>query len=233
MSKTFWLSLSFVLLSILLLACGKKTAVSDSDEPQREERTDVKRGVQPVADEQVAVIETADFGTIVIELYPSVAPQMVDRFKKLIQEGFYNGTSFHRVNPDLIQGGDPLSKDNDSANDGTGDSPYPNLPGEFSDLPYVAGSVGAARRGAAPAFAGRPAVTEEQARNTANCQFFITIGPMPQFDQDYTLFGKVISGMNNARIIAGVPVVEGSERPQDVVLIKSITLQPRSSFANK
>ena len=214
----------------LVAACDRKTAVKDFGDDEDEVRTDIKHGVAPVADGQVAVIETQDFGTIVVELYPNLAPQMVERFKKLIQEGFYNGTSFHRVNPSLIQAGDPLSKDNDPANDGAGDSPYPNVPGEFSDVAYEAGSVGAARRGATPAFGGRPAVTEEQARATANCQFFITLGPMPEFDEDYTLFGKVISGLNAARIIAGVPVEEGTESPQDKVLIKTVTLQPRSNF---
>jgi len=72
----------------------------------------------------------------------------------------------------LIQGGDALSKDNDPANDGSGESPYGNVPGEFSDIPFDRGTVGAARRGASPEFNGRAAVTEEQARDTANCQFF-------------------------------------------------------------
>ena len=231
--KRYLLLLIATVLVISVLACAKKTAVRDFDGEEVEERTDVKRGVKPVPDEQVAVIETADFGTIVIELYPNLAPQMVDRFKKLIQEGFYNGTTFHRVNPDLIQGGDPLSKDDIPQNDGTGDSQYPDVPGEFSDVPFELGSVGAARRGEVPALGERPAVTEEQARNTANCQFFITLGPMSQFDEDYALFGKVISGINNAKIIAGVPVDEGTEHPQDKVVIKTITLQPRSKFASQ
>ena len=235
MWKRYFAVLLLSSLSIALLAsgCNRKTGVEDFDEAETEERPDIKHGVQPVPDEHVAVIETQDFGRIVIELYSNLAPQTVERFRKLIQEGFYNGTTFHRVNPSLIQGGDPLTKDGDPSNDGAGDSPYPNLPGEFSDIPFEAGSVGAARLGASPAFGGRPAVTEEQARNTANCQFFITLGPMPEFDEDYTLFGKVITGLNNVRIIAGVPVGDDSERPQDKVLIKTISLQPRSNFVSK
>ncbi|MGH9875978.1 MAG: peptidylprolyl isomerase, partial [Pyrinomonadaceae bacterium] len=127
---------------------------------------------------------------------------------------------------------DPLSKDNDPANDGSGESPYGNVPGEFSDIPFDRGTVGAARRGASPEFAGRMAVTEEQARDTANCQFFITLAPAPQFDEDYTVFVQVIAGTTNAEIIMRAPVVEGTERPADKIVVKSVTLQPRSKYAS-
>jgi len=228
-----WLFVA-LLLTTSLSACNKtSTAVKDFDAAKESApRSDVKKGIKPRPDEQVAVISTVDFGDIVIELYPNVAPQMVERFKKLIQEGFYNGTAIHRINASagLIQGGDPLSKDNDPANDGSGESPYGNVPGEFSDLPFDVGTVGAARRGASPEFNGRAAVTEEQARNTADCQFFITLAPAPQFDEDYTVFGQVIAGLSNAEIIMRAPVVEQTERPADKIVVKSITLQPRSKY---
>ena len=220
--------------ALVLSGCDKtKTAVRDFDNgPAPAPGKTVKTGITPLPDEQVAVIETADYGNIIIELYPNVAPQMVERFKKLIQEGFYDGTTFHRINAEsgLIQGGDPLSKDSDPENDGTGDSPYPNVPGEFSDIPFDRGTVGAARRGASPEFAGNPAVSEAQARDTANCQFFITLEREPQFDEDYTVFGRVIDGITNAEIIMRAPVEEETERPADKIVVKSVALQPRSKY---
>jgi cyclophilin family peptidyl-prolyl cis-trans isomerase len=179
--------------------------------------SNVKTGVKPVADSEVAVIETTDYGPIVIELYPNIAPRQVERFKKLINEKLYDGTAIHRIDPNLgiIQGGDPLSKGGDPRTWGTGSSPYPNLPAEFSDIPYDRGTLGAART---------------QDINGANCQWFITLKRQPAFDNKYTVFGKVIEGIKNAEVIMMAPTEERSERPADKVVLKSVTLQPRSNF---
>ena len=112
----------------------------------------------------------------------------------------------------LFQGGDPLSKDEDPSNDGTGGSQKPNVPAEFSDIPYDTGIVGAAR---------------SMSPDSANSQFFITLKREPGFDNRYTIFGKVIEGMNNVRTICGVQPKEG-ERPVEPVRIKSVTIQPRN-----
>lgn len=178
---------------------------------------------KPVADAEIAVIETEGYGTIKMELYSNVAPAMVAQFKALASEGFYNGVTFHRINPKLgiIQSGDPNSKDDNPINDGAGGSNKPNVPHEFSDIPYDAGIVGAARRG------GGGGLTEQQGWDTANCQFFITLKRQPDFDKRYTVFGKVIEGLNEARIIAGAPTAAGGERPTEKIVIKSITIQKK------
>ena len=155
-------------------------------------------------------MEEPAYGTIKIELYSNIAPQMVERFKTLAKEGFYNGTTFHRVSPIVVQGGDPNSKDDDPRNDGQGGSDKPDVPAEFSDIPFERGIVGAAR-------------TNDP--NTANCQFYITMQRFPAWDRNYTAFGKVIEGMNNASTIAGVPKNEQS--PLEKVVIKSVTIQPK------
>jgi cyclophilin family peptidyl-prolyl cis-trans isomerase len=175
---------------------------------------EIKKGVQPIADSEIAVIElenTAAYGTIKIELYSNIAPKMVERFKELAKEGVYDGTTFHRINPSVIQGGDPLSKDDDPTNDGTGKSSKPNVPAEFSDLLYDTGIVGAARG---------------PSNDSANSQFFITLKREPGFDQRYTIFGKVIEGLNNVRTISGVQPKDG-ERPVEAVRIKTIRIEPK------
>jgi len=212
-----------ILLALLILsfsACNQSTSNTAAHKNYDAKGTtggNLKTGVKPAPDAQVAVIETADYGRIVVELYPNVAPQMVERFKKLINEKFYYGTAFHRIDPNLgiIQGGDALTKKGNSAAWGTGNSPYPNVPAEFSDIPYDRGTLGAART---------------QDINGANCQWFITLKKQPAFDKKYTVFGKVIDGIKNAEVIMTAPTEQGSERPADKVVIKSVTLQPRSNF---
>lgn len=217
--KKLLIALVFLILSFS--ACNEKNSNTTSNDSNANagKGSDAKAGVKPQADAQVAVIETADYGRIVIELYPSVAPKMVERFKKLISEHFYDGTAVHRVDASLgiIQGGDPLTKGNNSAVYGTGNSPYPNVPAEFSDILYERGTVGAAR-------------TNEI--NTANCQFFITLKKQPAFDKKYTVFGRVIDGINNAEVIMRAPTEQGTPRPSDKVVIKSVTLQPRARFVS-
>ncbi|HEX8367571.1 MAG TPA: peptidylprolyl isomerase [Pyrinomonadaceae bacterium] len=206
-------TLKFLLLLtlfLMLFACNRNQTASNKS---GNKNAAVKKGVAPVADSEVAVIEMESggaFGKITIELYSNIAPEAVKRFKELAREGFYNGTSFHRINASVIQGGDPLSKDADPDNDGTGHSDKPNVKAEFSDIPYDTGIVGAAR---------------SQDVDSANSQFFIMLKRQPEFDNNYTVFGKVIDGMNNVKTIAGVP--RSGERPMDDVKIKTVTIQSK------
>ena len=196
-------------LAFTMTACGGNAADSN-----RSAAPEIKRGVQPIADNEIAVIEMenpAAYGTIKIELYSNIAPKMVEQFKALAREGVYDGTTFHRINQSVIQGGDPLSKDDNPSNDGTGKSNKPNVLAEFSDIPYDTAIVGAARG---------------QDNNSANSQFFITLKREPGFDTRYTIFGKVIEGMNNVRTISGVQPKEG-ERPVEAVRIKTVRIETR------
>lgn len=203
----------FVLLFIFLLgilsACGDKKTANKTSNTQPE----VQKNAMPKPDDELAVIEMEQpaYGTIKIELYSNIAPKMVARFKELAKEGYYNGISFHRINQSVIQAGDANTK-NGTRQPGMkeGDSGKPNVEAEFSDIPYDAGTLGAARL---PDF------------NSANSQFFITLKREPGFDNKYTIFGKVVEGMNYARTIAGAPAQ--GESPLDDIKIKQIRFEPR------
>jgi len=211
--------LLFLLLSLSLFgfACsnaGTNTNSTQTKKTNSNSKFPFTENAKPIADAEIAVIET-DAGTFKMELYSNIAPRMVIRFKQLANEGFYNGTSFHRVNQEygIIQGGDVLSKDADPNNDGMGNSDKPNVPAEFSDVPYEKGIVGAARK------------TEP---DTANSQFFIMTKRQPAFDKLYTVFGKVYEDPSNAvSFIAGAPTAAGTERPAEAIRIRSITFQQR------
>jgi peptidylprolyl isomerase len=115
-----------------------------------------------------------DDGRVVIELLPDVAPQHVERIKQLARAGFYDGIVFHRVIEGFMaQTGDPTGT-------GSGGSDLPDLPAEFSNTPFVRGTLGAART-ADP--------------NSANSQFFICFDDATWLNGQYTVFGQVTSGM--------------------------------------
>lgn len=197
--------------AIFGLSCNKSqnTANANRFAPQQ-----VKRGVAPEADTEVALIEMEDpaYGTIKIELYPNIAPKAVERFKELAKEGYYEGIIFHRVNDSVIQAGNADTKPGATPSAGReGDSGKPNVPAEFSDIQYDTGIVGAARLG--------------NDVNSANSQFFIMLKREAAFDNKYTVFGKVIDGMNNVRTIAGAP--RQGEKPTQPIRIKKMTIIPR------
>jgi cyclophilin family peptidyl-prolyl cis-trans isomerase len=211
--------LLLLVLAFSFLACNTEPQSNQSPAANKNAPAAVPT-VKPEPDPEVAVFETADYGRIVVELYPNIAPKMVERFKTLIKDKFYDGTAIHRIDPGLgiIQGGDPNTKGSDVEKYGMGDSKYPSVPAEFSAIPYERGTLGAAR---------------QNDINTANCQFFITLKRQPAFDKRYTVFGKVIDGIKNAEVIMGAPVAPGTTRPQEKIVFKSVTLQPRAKFPSQ
>jgi peptidyl-prolyl cis-trans isomerase B (cyclophilin B) len=122
---------------------------------------------------QTAVITLENGQTITIEFFPADAPKTVENFVTLARKGFYDGLTFHRVVPDfVVQGGCPKG-------DGTGGPGY-TVKAEFNKQKHVRGSVAMAR---------------SQHPDSAGCQFYITYGATPHLDNNYTVFGKVTSGM--------------------------------------
>ncbi len=118
-------------------------------------------------------IETAN-GKIEIEFYPEDAPKTVARISELVKEGFYDGLTFHRVIPGFVaQGGCPKGT-------GTGGSGQ-KLPAEFNSRRHVEGTVAMARA---------------QDPNSADSQFYICLGTIPHLDNQYTVFGQVVKGMD-------------------------------------
>ena len=149
-------------------------------------------------------------GDISIQLFESIAPQTVANFVKLANEGFYNGVKFHRVIEGFMnQAGDPLTKDDaQKARWGTGGPGY-TIPDEFSStVDNVAGTV-------AMANTGQP--------NSSGSQFFINANDNHFLDGKYTVFGKVISGMEVVTAINKVKT-DSNDRPLEPVILTSVTV---------
>jgi len=126
------------------------------------------------------VIETK-FGSLELILFPDIAPGHVENFLKLAKSGFYNGTIFHRVIPGfMIQGGDPNSKGTNRSTHGTGGPGY-SIDAEFNDKPHVRGTLSMAR---------------SRDPDSAGSQFFIVVKKSSFLDNNYTVFGEVVSGMD-------------------------------------
>lgn len=134
--------------------------------------------------EEMMLLELKD-GTVKIKLRPDLAPNHVDRIKKLAAHGFYDGIVFHRViDGFMAQTGDPTGT-------GTGGSDYPDLRAEFSEEPFVRGAIGMAR-------AGHP--------DSGNSQFFICLDDAQFLNREYTVWGEVIEGMEFVdNIVQGEP----------------------------
>lgn len=160
--------------------------------------------------EEVAVIQTSE-GTMVLELWPEVAPRHVENFKQLARQGFYDGTCFHRVIAGfMIQGGDPLTKDeSQKARWGTG-GPGHRVPAEFNDRPHLRGVLSMARA---------------QDPNSAGSQFFICHADARFLDGQYTAFGRLIQGEDVLDRIANTPT-DARDCPLRRIHVESIRIVP-------
>lgn len=134
-------------------------------------------------------LQLSNGGTVVIQLRPDAAPLHVQRVQALARAGFYDGTAFHRVMPGFMaQGGDPTGT-------GEGGSKLPDLKAEFNTLPHLRGTVAAART--------------MESTDTANSQFYIMFAPDGTLNGNYTVFGRVTSGMDAVdKIAPGEPPAE-------------------------
>lgn len=186
-----------------------------------------KKSDPPKGDPAEDLIEIkTDFGTMYLWLYKET-PLHRQNFLKLATEGFFDGTTFHRIVPAfVIQGGDPNTKDADSTNDGSGGPGY-TIPAEINDtIKHVYGAVGAARNN-----------NPQKASNGS--QFYIVVDPNgePGLNKNYTVFGRIISGMDVATTIVGQPrnLVSPKDRPysdikMDVNVVKKTKAQLKAEF---
>jgi len=174
-------------------------------------RTFNKQEIQ-IMEQTTATIETK-FGEITLKFFPDVAPNHVNSFIKLANDGFYDGTTFHRIVPGfVIQGGDPNTKSDDRSKHGMG-GPGFTLKAEFSKVPHKRGSLSMAR-------AGHP--------DSAGSQFFICVADAPFLDGEYTIFGEVIEGMDVVDKIVSQPK-DQRDNPIDRVEMKVTVKAPEES----
>ncbi len=155
------------------------------------------------------VLET-NYGTIEIQLFDDAAPVTCENFRKLVSEGFYDSLQFHRIIPGfVIQGGDPNTRTANKSSYGMGGPGY-TLPAEIVE-PHLRGSVGMAREG--------DQVNPQRRSNGS--QFYICLSALPQLDGKYTVFGKVIKGMDVADSISKLPRDERDIPLQPVYILKA------------
>ena len=164
----------------------------------------------------IVTFEIADRGVIKAELYPAIAPNTVNNFISLAEEGYYDGLVFHRViSGFMLQGGCPQGT-------GAGDPGY-HIPGEFAsngftnDLKHDAGVLSMAR-------SGHP--------DSAGSQFFIMHAKAPHLDGQYAAFGKVTEGMDVVNAIAETPT-DHSDRPKTPVVITALTVETFGEMYDK
>ena len=154
------------------------------------------------------------YGEVKIELFPDIAPNHVERFKTLANSKKYDGVVFHRVIDKFmaqtgdVEFGNSSNENYDMSRAGTGGSDLPNLKSEFSDVPHTRGTLSMAR---------------SQDPNSANSQFFICLEDAPHLDRNYTVFGKVVEGMEHVDKIKKGKGSNGLvEAPDKIISLKNL-----------
>lgn len=197
----------------LLVGCGNKAdysqAQNESNGAKTEQNVGTAKGLP------IATIEVEGYGKIVAELYPQYAPNTVNNFISLANEGFYNGLTFHRVIMDFVlQGGDPNGN-------GSGGPGY-KIKGEFAENGYKDNTL--------THDAGVLSMARTNRPDTAGSQFFIVTQDSERnrksLDEKYAGFGKVIDGMDVVTKISEVKT-DGNDKPIEPVVIKSITVDTK------
>jgi peptidyl-prolyl cis-trans isomerase B (cyclophilin B) len=193
--------------ALLAAAVALGFALGGASANEEKKMDSTPAGAKTAGTKEVAVVRT-NMGTIVFEFLPDVAPKMVANFKALAKSGFYDGTTFHRVIAGfMIQGGDPASKKGGSG------QRTPNMPAEFTTkYHHVRGMVSTARLG--------------NDINSGSSQFFIMHKDNLGLDNEYTIFGRVIEGMDTVDKIATTPTGPGDRPVKDVVMEK-VTIETR------
>ena len=168
---------------------------------------------QVIAKENIMILKLKD-GDVKIELFPDVAPKHVERIKTLANEGKYDNVVFHRVIEGFmaqtgdVQFGNSSSDKFDLSRAGTGGSSLPDLPEEFSDIPHEKGVLSMAR---------------SSDPNSANSQFFICFESAPNLDRNYTVFGKVVEGIEFVDMIKRGEGANGAvSNPDKIISFKSL-----------
>jgi peptidyl-prolyl cis-trans isomerase B (cyclophilin B) len=167
--------------------------------------------------------QRAGESTIVIELMPELAPVTVAQVIDLAKDGYYDGTTFHRVIPGfMIQGGDPNTRDRDPSNDGNGD-PSMRLDDEFGAAPFVRGVVAMGNLGR---------------KGSTSGQFFIMHADNRSLDGRYTVIGRVVSGIEVVDEITRVSIDRigrwgPKDRPIENVVMKRVAIQEQAAETNR
>jgi peptidyl-prolyl cis-trans isomerase B (cyclophilin B) len=215
MRKALVLILSLCLV-FFLLGCGKKQEVetkkgeeqssqvaeNQNQEAQTQETPTPETkpiSQEPIVRDKDPIVEMeTNYGNIELELFWKETPKTAENFLRLVNSGFYNGLTFHRIVPNfVIQGGDP-------AGNGTGGPGY-TIPFEKASTKHLRGYLGMAR---------------SQDPNSAGSQFYICLKDLPSLDNNYVVFGKVIKGMDVVDKIAAVKTGPGDFPTEKVVMTK-------------